>query len=49
MSWWSSFVVVLVAGAPWLVGIVFYWRRRARDGSVPPSLAEMVRKRLWTQ
>jgi hypothetical protein len=37
----------LVFGAPWIVGIVYYWRRIPRDGSIPPSLGERVRQRLW--
>jgi hypothetical protein len=49
VSAWEAWPVVLLVGAPWIVGIVYYWRRRAKDGSVPPSLAEQVRKRLWIQ
>jgi hypothetical protein len=49
MSVWSVWPVVLLAGLPWIVGIVYYWRHRVRDGSVPPSLAEQVRNRLWIQ
>jgi hypothetical protein len=38
--------IVLIAGAPWIVGITYYWRRRPRDGEVPPSLGEYLRRRM---
>jgi hypothetical protein len=45
VPWW---ILPFVFGAPWIVAIAYYWpRARARDGYVPPSLAEMVRERLW--
>jgi hypothetical protein len=47
MTVWSAVSLILLAGAPWIVGIGYYWRGRVRDGSVPPSLAERVRERLW--
>jgi len=40
--------LLLLVGAPWIAGIVYYWRKAPREGSTPPSLAEMVRRRLWT-
>lgn len=49
MSIWSAWPIVMLAGLPWIVGIVYYWRRRVKDGSVPPSLAERVRQRLWIE
>jgi hypothetical protein len=38
-------VIVLVAGAPWIAGIAFYWRRRSRD-SVVQSWGEYLRQRM---
>ena len=46
MEW--AWLIGLAAGAPWIVGIVYLWRRAPRDGTVPPSLAEEARRRLWT-
>jgi hypothetical protein len=42
-------VVLLLLVAPWIVGIVYYWRRRPRDGWIPPSIADMARNRLWRE
>jgi hypothetical protein len=39
-------LIVLAAGAPWIVGIVWAWRRLPRDGAVPLSLGERARQRL---
>jgi len=39
-------VIALVAGAPWIVGIVYYWRRRPRDGGIPMSMGDRARRRL---
>jgi hypothetical protein len=39
-------LIVLVSGAPWIVGIVWAWRQRPRDGAVPLSLGERARRRL---
>jgi hypothetical protein len=44
---WSALLIAVAAGSPWLVAIAYYWRRRPRDGFVPPSAGEMARKRLW--
>jgi hypothetical protein len=41
-------LLVLFVVTPWLAAIVYYWRRRPRDGFVPPSLADLNRSRLWT-
>ncbi|MGE5273057.1 MAG: hypothetical protein ACM3QU_04690 [Verrucomicrobiota bacterium] len=38
--------IVVVAGAPWIVGIAYYWRCRPRDGSGPPSFGEYLRQRM---
>jgi hypothetical protein len=48
-SW--VWLVPLAIAAPWIVAIAFYWRKAAnlRDGSVTPSLAELVKARLWTR
>ena len=46
MPWW---ILPPVIGLPWLVAIAFYWPRVRRDGHVPPSLAEVVKDRLWTR
>jgi hypothetical protein len=44
VPWW---ILPILFGAPWLVGIACYWPRVRRDGYVPPSLAEQVKERLW--
>jgi hypothetical protein len=41
---WPAYPVLF--GAPWIVGIVYYWRKIPRDGSIPPSLADRVRRQL---
>jgi hypothetical protein len=38
--------IVLVAGAPWIAGIVYYWRRLPRDESATPSFGEYLRQRM---
>jgi hypothetical protein len=45
-SWWV--LLLIVFGAPWLAAIAWLWSKRPRDGTVPPSMAEAARKRLWT-
>jgi hypothetical protein len=44
----QAWLILLTAGSPWLVGIVYYWHRRPRDGAIPTSMADRVRHRLWT-
>jgi len=42
------FLIVVAAGAPWLAGIAYYWRRLPRDdgdGPPPPSFGEYLRQR----
>ena len=39
------FLIFLVAGAPWLIAIAYYWRRMPRDEATP-SLGEQLRQRL---
>jgi hypothetical protein len=39
------FLIVLAAGAPWLAGIAYYWRRLPRDGDDAPSFGEYLRQR----
>jgi hypothetical protein len=41
-----ALLILLAAGAPWIVGIA-YWQRRPRDGAVPLSMADRARRRLW--
>jgi hypothetical protein len=39
-------LIILAAGAPWLVGIAYYWRRLPRDPDyTPPSFGEHLRQR----
>jgi hypothetical protein len=45
---WPALLLGLAFATPWIVAILWSWRRRPRDGAIPPSLGEMVRKRLWT-
>jgi hypothetical protein len=45
-SWWA-WLLPLLLGSPWIAGIVWLWRHRIRDGSLPPSMAEQTRARLW--
>jgi len=46
-AWWVWPLPLLIA-SPWIAAIACYWRRaRPRDGALPPSAAEMTRKRLW--
>jgi hypothetical protein len=47
VPWWAWLVPVAVS-APWIAGIAYYWRHRPRDRSLPPSMADLARKRLWT-
>jgi hypothetical protein len=44
---WSDWPLALVVLAPWIAGIVWFWRRRPRDGAIPLSMAEHARRRLW--
>jgi hypothetical protein len=39
-------VIVLVAGAPWIVGIAYYRTRLSAEGDVPPSFGEYLRQRM---
>jgi hypothetical protein len=38
-------LIILAAGAPWLVGIAYYWRRLPRGGADAPSFGEYLRQR----
>ena len=38
--------VALLAGAPWIVGIAYYWRKRSKDDAAIPSWGEYLRQRL---
>jgi hypothetical protein len=44
---WTGLLVIPIVGAPWIVAIVWYWRRIPRDDYVPPSMSELARQRLW--
>jgi hypothetical protein len=44
---WFVAVIILAAGAPWIVAIAYYWPKVRRDGYVPPSLAQIIKERLW--
>jgi hypothetical protein len=39
-------VIVVVAGAPWIAGIAYYWRRRPQGDEVLPSWGEYLRQRM---
>jgi hypothetical protein len=41
---WIAYPVIF--GAPWLLAIAWYWRRRPRDGAIPASMAERSLRRL---
>jgi hypothetical protein len=46
---WSWFLPILFS-APWIAGIVWVLLRSPRGGGeTPPSMAELARRRLWTQ
>jgi hypothetical protein len=47
MAGWWAWLFPFVCGAPWMVAIVYYWRRRPRDGAIPMSTADRARQRLW--
>ncbi len=44
----QAWLMLVAAGSPWIVGIVDYWHHRPRDGAIPPSMADRVQHRLWT-
>ena len=49
VAWWA-WLIPLAAASPWIVGIAVYWRRaKPLDGSIPQSMGELLRKRLWTR
>jgi hypothetical protein len=43
---WAWPLFPLIFGAPWIIAIAWYWRRRVRDGAIPPSMADYARERL---
>jgi hypothetical protein len=45
-DWWSALVLIPIAGAPWIVGIAWFLRRRPRDGWIPPSVGDQLRRRF---
>jgi hypothetical protein len=44
----SDLLLLLVVLVPWIGGIIWYWRRRPKDGEIPLSMGERARRRLWT-
>jgi hypothetical protein len=42
----SALGLSLLFGSPWLVASIWLWRLRPRDGAVPPSMAELARRRF---
>jgi hypothetical protein len=44
--WSGALLLALLAGSPWIAAIVWVWRRRPRDGAIPPSIGERARQRL---
>jgi len=38
--------IMLLACAPWIVAIAYYWHTRPRDDAVVPSWGEYLRQRL---
>jgi hypothetical protein len=47
-AWWAWLLLLFAFGAPWVIGIGYYWRHRPRDGAIPMSMADQARQRLWT-
>ena len=45
-TWVTGLSLGLLFGSPWLVGILYYWRRADRVGAIQPSLGEQLRNRL---
>jgi hypothetical protein len=51
LAWWKWLLPILF-GSPWIVAIVWYGRRLRSEGGgleLPPSVAELARRRLWTR
>jgi hypothetical protein len=42
----SALGLALLFGSPWLVASLWLWRFAPRDGAVPPSMAELARRRF---
>jgi hypothetical protein len=42
----SALGLGVLFGSPWLVASVLLWRFVPRDGAVPPSMADLARKRF---
>jgi hypothetical protein len=45
-DWLTGVSLGLVFGCPWLLASIYYWRRTVRDGAIPLSLGEQLRKRF---
>jgi hypothetical protein len=39
-------LIVFAVGVPWVIGIVWAFRHRLRDGAIPTSMGERGRQRL---
>jgi len=46
--WWVWLLLPILFSAPWIVAILWFWRRSPHGGEEPPSMAELSRRRLWT-
>jgi hypothetical protein len=44
--WWVWLLPILFS-APWIAGIIWFWRRTEGDNGEPPSMGELARRRLW--
>jgi hypothetical protein len=46
-DWGAGLLLGLLFGVPWIAATLWFLRGRVRDGELPPSLAERMRRR-WT-
>ena len=46
--WWV-WLVGLGFASPWIAASIYLWRKIPRDGAIPPSMADIAKKRLWPQ
>jgi len=47
--WWVVWLVALAAASPWTGFALWYLRLDRGNRELPPSMAEMARRRLWQQ
>jgi hypothetical protein len=45
---WSTWLLAFALASPWIVLVAWFLRKDGGNREVPPSMAEMARKRLWT-